>query len=172
MSSKLYSGPIHYEWIQCEYEKSSKTVYLKGRLGEISMSLGQYYKDHGPNWIEVNNLPNYLKTRLKQMDQGLTIGYTRELFLTGVFHKVQQEGKKLTFHLGYSHPIYYELPDHVEFRTRKKGSERSFMLLSIDNELVSQVAAQIYHLKKPEPYKGTGFRYKHQILSKKIGKKK
>ena len=167
MSSKLYSGYINFKWIQCDYNPLSKSLKLTGKLGEIHIHVGSHYINHTQSSVQVKNMSNYLKTRIQQMDQGLTIGFTRELILTGVWNKIVQNGKELTLNIGYSHPVNYTLPDHVIFKTYKEGSDRYIMLLSIDNELVSKVAAQLYALKKPEPYKGTGFNY----VSKKIKKK-
>ncbi|MHB8362262.1 MAG: 50S ribosomal protein L6, partial [Patescibacteria group bacterium] len=40
----------------------------------------------------------------------------------------------------------------------------------IDKQLVGQVSADIRKIKKPEPYKGKGIRYKDEVIIKKAGK--
>ena len=40
----------------------------------------------------------------------------------------------------------------------------------IDKQLVGQVAANIRNIRKPEPYKGKGIRYKDEVVIKKAGK--
>ncbi len=40
----------------------------------------------------------------------------------------------------------------------------------IDKELVGQQAAEIRSLKKPEPYKGKGIRYRGEAVRRKAGK--
>ena len=42
----------------------------------------------------------------------------------------------------------------------------------IDRQRVGQVAADIRALRKPEPYKGKGIRYKGEYVFRKEGKKK
>jgi large subunit ribosomal protein L6 len=41
----------------------------------------------------------------------------------------------------------------------------------IDKELVGSFAAKIRAMKKPEPYKGKGFRYHDEVIRRKQGKK-
>ena len=43
-------------------------------------------------------------------------------------------------------------------------------LTGIDKELLGQTAATIRALKKPEPYKGKGFRYRGEHVRRKAGK--
>jgi large subunit ribosomal protein L6 len=69
--------------------------------------------------------------------------------------------------LGFSHPVEVVIPPGVAV-TVEKG------VLSItgsDKEAVNQFAAQIRALKKPEPYKGKGFRYDGEVIKRKQGKK-
>ena len=40
----------------------------------------------------------------------------------------------------------------------------------IDKEMVGQVAANIRKLRKPEPYKGKGVRYRDEYVARKAGK--
>ena len=42
--------------------------------------------------------------------------------------------------------------------------------MGIDKELVGQVAANIRKLRKPEPYKGKGVRYRDEHVARKAGK--
>jgi large subunit ribosomal protein L6 len=40
----------------------------------------------------------------------------------------------------------------------------------IDKQLVGQVAADIRALRKPDPYKGKGIRYRDELVRRKVGK--
>jgi large subunit ribosomal protein L6 len=44
------------------------------------------------------------------------------------------------------------------------------IIKGIDKELVGQTAAQIRRLRKPEPYKGKGIRYRGEQVRRKAGK--
>jgi ribosomal protein L6P/L9E len=43
-------------------------------------------------------------------------------------------------------------------------------LRGIDKEMLGQTAATIRAAKKPEPYKGKGFRYRGEVVRRKAGK--
>ena len=43
-------------------------------------------------------------------------------------------------------------------------------IIGIDKELVGQVAANIRAIRKPEPYKGKGVRYRDEYVARKAGK--
>ena len=88
--------------------------------------------------------------------QGVSAGFTRELDIVGIGYRADVKGKIATFTLGYSHPIEVMLPDGVD--------------LKIDKQMLGQVAANIRALRKPDPYKNKGIRYKGEILRKKVGK--
>ena len=54
----------------------------------------------------------------------------------------------------------------------KISVEKSFIkIFGINKNLVGEVAAKIRALKKPEPYKGKGIRYKGEVVKIKAGKK-
>ena len=86
---------------------------------------------------------------------------TQELTMADV------KGKVATFTLGYSHPIEFLLPDGVDLKIDK---QTQLQLSGFDRQLVGQVAANIRALRKPDPYKNKGIRYKGEVLRKKVGK--
>jgi len=100
--------------------------------------------------------------------EGLSKDFEKTLQIEGIGYKVIQEGKKLVFSLGFSHPINYELPPEVEAAVEKN---RVIKLKSFDKAILGQVAAEIRAFKKPEPYKGKGIRYEGEVVKLKAGKK-
>jgi large subunit ribosomal protein L6 len=44
-------------------------------------------------------------------------------------------------------------------------------MTSVNKDEVGQFAANIRAIKKPEPYKGKGFRYEGEVIRRKQGKK-
>lgn len=108
---------------------------------------------------------------IANMVQGVSEGYTLELELEGVGYRVTNTGNLLELTLGYSHPIYFVLPDEVKVETKmEKGQRPNIKLSSIDKQLLGQVAAKIRAFRKPEPYKGKGIRFKDEVLRRKAGK--
>ena len=105
------------------------------------------------------------------MVEGVYKGYTKELELYGVGFRAASQGQQLTLNLGYSHAIVMELPKEIKLEAEtKKGSAPFVKLESHDKQLIGTVAAKIRSLRKPEPYKGKGIRYKGEEIRRKAGK--
>lgn len=100
------------------------------------------------------------------MVEGVSQGFTRDLEINGVGYRAEKRGNFIRLDLGYSHPILFELPDTVDANVQ----QTAITLSSPDKELVGQVAAKIRSLRKPEPYKGKGIKYKEERIIRKEGK--
>ena len=106
-------------------------------------------------------------SHIKNMIKGVNEGYTEKLILEGIGYKAEVSGTSLNMALGFSHPVKVEIPAGVTVT-----SEKGLVTISgINKELVNQFASQIRALKKPEPYKGKGFRYDKEVIKRKQGKK-
>ncbi|MBT8220805.1 MAG: 50S ribosomal protein L6 [Bacteroidia bacterium] len=102
---------------------------------------------------------------------GVTEGFSKELELYGVGFRASNQGQLLELMLGYSHPVYFYLPDDLTIETQmEKGKAPLVKISGIDKQLVGQVAAKIRSFRKPEPYKGKGVRYKGEEIRRKAGK--
>lgn len=108
---------------------------------------------------------------VNNMIVGVTEGFTRTLELVGVGYRVTNTGNLLEIIVGYSHPIYFYVPEEIKVETKtEKGSNPMIILSSTDKQLIGQVAAKIRSYRKPEPYKGKGIKYSTEILRRKAGK--
>ncbi len=111
------------------------------------------------------------RSLVSNMVTGVTDGFTRSLELVGVGYRVSNTGNLLEIIVGYSHPIYFYVPDEIKVETKtEKGSNPQIILSSSDKQLLGQVAAKIRAFRKPEPYKGKGIKYTDEILRRKAGK--
>jgi large subunit ribosomal protein L6 len=73
--------------------------------------------------------------------------------------------------VGYSHPIYFYVPDEIKVETKsEKGANPMIILTASDKQLLGQVAAKIRAYRKPEPYKGKGIKYSDETIRRKAGK--
>lgn len=97
---------------------------------------------------------------------GVTQGYSKQLEVNGIGFRVAQSGDKLTFELGFSHPVVFPIPTGVEAKVEKN----MITLRSIDKQLLGEIAAQIRKLRPPEPYKGKGIKYADEVIRRKAGK--
>jgi large subunit ribosomal protein L6 len=104
---------------------------------------------------------------VNNMVVGVTDGFVKDLDIIGVGYRATPKGKNLELALGYSHSINVEAPDGIEFEV---PTPTHIAVKGIDKELVGQVAANIRKLRKPEPYKGKGVRYRDEYVARKAGK--
>ena len=126
---------------------------------------------------EHRSLHGLARSLIANMVEGVSEGYVRELELYGVGLRVQPQGQQLNLQLGFSHPVVFELAEGIEAKvdTFVPTSENEYLsarvvLSGIDNELLGQTAARLRASKKPEPYKGKGFRYRGERIRRKAGK--
>ena len=108
---------------------------------------------------------------IANMVKGVTDGYELSLEVIGVGYRAENKGNLLILTLGYSHPIYFMVPQEVGVETiTAKGKNPIIKLSSTDKQLIGQVAAKIRSLRKPEPYKGKGIRFEGEEIRRKAGK--
>ncbi len=111
------------------------------------------------------------RSLIANMVIGVSDGYKVVQELIGVGYKADAQNNVLELALGYSHNFFIEMPKEVSVTTVNERSKPPTIILeSIDKQLIGQVAAKIRSLRKPEPYKGKGIRFKDEILRKKAGK--
>jgi len=97
---------------------------------------------------------------------GVTNGFSKHLEIIGVGYNAKSQNNRVILQLGFSHDIIFDLPKGIEAIAQKGELE----IKGIDKQLVGQVAAKIRSLRKPEPYKGKGIRYKDEYVRSKQGK--
>jgi len=111
-------------------------------------------------------LHGLFRALIANMVTGVSAGYERALEIVGVGYRAEVAGRTAVFHLGYSHPINFALPDGIDARVDKS----KVVLSGIDKGLLGETAARIRALRKPEPYKGKGIRYENEVIRRKAGK--
>lgn len=102
---------------------------------------------------------------------GVNEGYKRELELVGVGYKATNQGNVIELALGYSHSIFFVVPDDLKVSTlMEKGKNPLIILEGNDKQLIGMIAAKIKSLRKTEPYKGKGIRFVGEQIRRKAGK--
>ncbi len=109
------------------------------------------------------------RTQVANLVTGVTVGFKKELEISGVGYRAQMQGNVLKLQLGLSHDVNFEVPSDVTI-TAPKPTE--VIVEGIDQQVVGEVAANIRKWRKPEPYKGKGIKYKDEYIFRKEGKKK
>lgn len=105
---------------------------------------------------------------IKNMIEGVSKGFEKGLEIIGVGYRFQVQGNVLTVNAGYSHPVKITVPEGL---TVEAVSNTEIVVKGINKELVGEFAANIRKVRKPEPYKGKGIRYKGEVVRRKEGKK-
>ena len=123
--------------------------------------------DRVDNEKRSRELHGLIRALINNIIIGLSEGFSKELNLVGVGYTVESKGEFLLLNLGFSHPIYFQKPDGIDFEV---PNNTTIVVKGIDNQLVGDVSAKIRELRKPEPYKGKGVRYKDEYIRKKAGK--
>ncbi|HEY4523653.1 MAG TPA: 50S ribosomal protein L6 [Candidatus Paceibacterota bacterium] len=134
------------------------SVTLEGN--EVKFSKTAESKQAYSNW-------GTLRSLVANAVMGVKDGFVKELEIEGVGFRASMDGKDLVLNIGYSHPVKVEALAGITFSVEKN----KITVSGFDKYLVGQMAAKVRSLKKPEPYKGKGIRYKGEVIRRKSGKK-
>ena len=156
----------------------SNTITVKGPKGELSYTFNKditvTVKDNSievtrPNDLKlVKSLHGTTNALIKNMIIGVSEGYKKELEIVGVGYRFNVQGQKINVNAGFSHPVEVIAPSDL---TVEQVNATEIAISGIDKQKVSEFAANIRKLRKPEPYKGKGIRFKGEYIRRKEGKK-
>ena len=154
----------------------SNEVVVKGPKGELKQVMLKditMKQENNEIILERKNeaakaMHGTMNALISNMITGVTKGYEKALEIIGVGYRFNVHGKKLTINAGYSHPVEMEVPEGL---TVESVSNTEITVKGIDKVLVGEFAANIRKVRKPEPYKGKGIRYKDEHIIRKEGKK-
>lgn len=109
-----------------------------------------------------------LRALLANAVHGASAGFVKQLDIVGVGYRAEVKGNQVQFALGYSHPVLYDIPAGIKIEVDTKANRVT--VSGADRQQVGQVAAEIRHLRRPDPYKGKGIKYTGEVLRRKVGK--
>ena len=171
--------------VTVNYDSSKSFVSVKGPKGELSQDINPSIKlviDNGQIVLEIDENSD-VETKQKQayhglyrslvnnMIVGVSEGYTKIMELVGVGYRVSNTGNLLELSLGYTHPIFIELPSEITVETKSERNQNPVIKLeSADKQLLGLVCAKIRSFRMPEPYKGKGILFKGEVIRRKSGK--
>lgn len=109
---------------------------------------------------------------IKQLISETSYILYKKLKLVGVGYKAfdvdNYESTLLSLKLGYSHPIYFKIPEESQIFCLKKTK---LFVFGNSYQNITQTASLLKSYKKPEPYKGKGILYETEKINLKEGKK-
>ena len=152
-----------------------QTINFKGPKGEMTLEVHESISfSHEENSLQVKwkqdeerAMAGTMRALINNYVKGVGEGFEKNVKLNGVGYRAKVQGKKITFTLGFSHPVDYELPQAVE---AKQENQTEIILSSCDKQLLAQVCAEIRAFRPPEPYKGKGIAYEGETIRRKAGK--
>ena len=179
--SRIGKAPIN---IPAEVEvtvSKSNVVTVKGKNATLTQQVNQDISVELEEGVLTVKRPTEQKRHkamhglyrslIANMVEGVSTGFKKELELVGVGYRASNQGQLLELTLGYSHPIFFAIPEEVKVTTvSERGQNPKVVLESADKELIGEVAAKIRAFRKPEPYKGKGIRFVGEQIRRKAGK--
>ena len=169
-------------------EQKDMSIKVSGPLGTIQMDCQPPIKvkfDGSAGKILVENerpeirrnkqLHGTMRALIANMVTGASKGFEKKMEIYGTGYSVKEQGGKLIFQVGFSHPVERVIPKGIKVSikvaaTRGNDVPARFMLSGIDKSLLGQFAADVRKVKPPEPYKGKGIRYADEYVRRKVGK--
>ncbi len=120
---------------------------------------------------EHRSMHGLYRALIHNMVVGVSEGFRSTLEMVGVGYRASNEGQVLKLALGYTHEIWFCLPDIIKVETKSERNKNPMIILeSCDKQLLGQVCAKIRSFRKPEPYKGKGVRFEGEYVRRKAGK--
>jgi large subunit ribosomal protein L6 len=155
-------------------------VTVKGKLGELTQNYdsieikvedGNVMVTRSSDTKDQKAKHGLYRSLMRNMIEGVSKGWTKQLELVGVGYRASNQGQKLELALGFSHNIVLDLAPEVKIEAiSEKGKNPIVKLTSHDKQLVGEVAAKIRGFRRPEPYKGKGIRFVGEQVRRKAGK--
>lgn len=152
-------------------------VVVKGPKGQLEFQFSKLIKiEQNGNEIivsrdsdnrEERSLHGTTRAVLNNMIVGVSEGFTKELEINGVGYRATLQGKILSLSLGKAHLDEVAIPEGITVEVPKNTV---IIIKGCDKQLVGEFAAYVRGLRKPEPYKGKGIRYKNEHITLKEGK--
>jgi large subunit ribosomal protein L6 len=153
-------------------------VQVNGPLGELSQVIPvRMQVEQGDGEITVTRptergedraLHGLTRTLIANMVEGVTKGFEKHLEIQGVGYRAALRGTDLELNVGYSHPVVLKPRQGITFDVPQPTV---VIVKGTDKQQVGQTAAEIRAVRKPEPYKGKGIRYRDEVVRRKVGKR-
>lgn len=160
-------------------------VYVKGPKGELSQKIDpsiivkiadgeivfEVDENSPVNYKQKNAFHGLYRSLVHNMVVGVSEGYKKVMELVGVGYRVSNTGNLIEFALGYTHPIFIQLPKEVKVESKSERNQNPVLTLeSCDKALLGLICAKIRSFRMPEPYKGKGILFQGEVIRRKSGK--
>jgi large subunit ribosomal protein L6 len=107
------------------------------------------------------------RSLIANMVEGVTKGYEKRLKIEGIGYQAAAKNKGVELTVGYANRVLMVPPAGV---TVEVPDQTTIVIKGADKQKVGQFAAEVRHVRPPEPYKGKGIRYENEQVRRKEGK--
>lgn len=155
------------DWVTVEGPHGKLTTRYEPLYVRIQVQDGEVRVERKGDRAPFRARHGLYRSLIANMVHGVTQGWRKELEIHGLGYRARLEGKAVVLELGYSHPIRYLPPEGVSVEV---PTATRIVVWGPDKGRVGQAAADIRALRPPEPYRGTGIRYRDEEIVRKAGK--
>ena len=113
------------------------------------------------------SLHGLTRSLIANMVEGALKGYEKKLKIEGIGYQARMNKKAVVLTVGYANAVELEPPEGV---TVELPDQTTILIKGADKQKVGQFAAEVRHVRPPEPYKGKGIRYENEQVRRKEGK--
>ena len=154
-------------------------VTVEGPLGKLEWDFpGEISVDHDAEaktlvvarrgeGRQAKALHGLTRALVQNMIVGVTQGYEKRLEIVGVGYLAAVQKGVLQLRVGLANELQVPIPAGLAVTC---PDQQHVLVKGIDKQRVSQFAAEVRALHKPEPYKGKGIRYDGEVVRRKQGK--
>ena len=149
-------------------QKVDSSIDVKVEDAQVVLDINE---ESAVNYKQKQAFHGLYRSLVNNMVVGVSEGYKKVLELVGVGYRVSNQGNLIEFSLGYTHPIFIQLPSEIKVETKSERNQNPLIILeSCDKQLLGLVCAKIRSFRKPEPYKGKGVLFQGEVIRRKSGK--
>lgn len=173
---------------------SGRQVSVSGAKGNLSWtapSSANIAYDDSAKQIRITRTDDSKQSRanhgltralIANMVKGVSTGYEKTLQIYGTGYNCKVQGKMLHVNVGFSgrnrgigSQFEVPIPQGIEVAVEKEAARgdnepAQMVIRGFDKQMVGEFAAEVRALRRTEPYKGKGIRYKDEVIKKKQGK--
>jgi large subunit ribosomal protein L6 len=158
---------------------TGRTITVEGKLGKLDWEFRpemdvKFDKESGSVVVArraedrfSRALHGLTRALVNNMIIGVTQGYEKRLELVGVGYVAAVQHGVLQLRVGFANELQKKIPDGLDVTC---PDNQHVSVKGIDKQKVTQFAAEVRALRKPEPYKGKGIRYDGEVVRRKQGK--
>jgi len=154
-------------------------ITVKGPKGEMSLPVPTGIKVKIGDQIVLSRksdtkqqamLHGTTRAHLANNIKGVSEGHSKILIVHGKGYQGEVKGRILEMQLGFSHKVLFEIPGGLEVVIKPGQNTFTLTVSGISKHLVGAFSAELYKVKKVEPYNLIGFRYSDQLVKRKAVK--